>query len=94
MLTSSFKPAPGRFLVSEPFMHDYNFKRTVVLLVEHNDQGSLGFVMNRQLNVAIDEVVKGMPSVGSAVFMGGPVEQENPAVCSSDCRSAQSQRSI
>ena len=76
MLTSSYKPEPGRFLVSEPFMHDYNFKRTVVLLVEHNDQGSLGFVMNRQLNVAIDEVVKGMPAIGSAVFMGGPVEQE------------------
>lgn len=75
MLTSSYKPAPGRFLISEPFMHDYNFKRSVVLLVEHSSHGSMGFVMNRQLNVAISEVVDGMPSLESPVFMGGPVEQ-------------------
>ncbi|MEZ4828010.1 MAG: YqgE/AlgH family protein [Bacteroidia bacterium] len=75
MLTSSYKPSPGRFLVSEPFMHDYNFKRSVVLLVEHNSLGSMGFVMNRQLNVAISEVVEGMPALESPVLMGGPVEQ-------------------
>lgn len=76
MLTSSYKPRPGRFLVSEPFMYDNNFRRTVVLLVEHNREGSMGFVMNRQLNVAISEVVEGMPPLESPVFMGGPVDQE------------------
>ena len=75
MLTSSFKPNAGRFLISEPFMHDSNFQRSVVFLVEHSDRGSLGFVMNRQLKVRIDEVVDEMPRIDAPVFIGGPVEQ-------------------
>ncbi len=75
MITSSFNPAVGRFLVSEPFMSDQNFQRTVILLVEYGDQGSLGFVINRKLKVKIHEVVEGVPSVDAPVFMGGPVEQ-------------------
>lgn len=75
MITSSHLPATGRFLISEPFMSDQNFQRTVVLLVEHGEQGSLGFVLNRQLKVKIHEVVEGVPSVDAPVFMGGPVEQ-------------------
>ena len=75
MLSSSYKPAPGRFLISEPFMYDQNFQRTVVLLVEHGDTGSLGFVMNRQLKTNINEIVEELPIMGNPVFMGGPVEQ-------------------
>lgn len=75
MITSSYKPNAGRFLVSEPFMDDRNFRRSVVFLVEHGDKGSLGFVMNRQLRVKISEVVEGMPYVDAPVFIGGPVDQ-------------------
>ena len=75
MLTSSYRPSAGRFLVSEPFMHDENFQRSVVLLVEHNENGSLGFVMNRQLKVKINEVVDGLPEFNAPVFVGGPVER-------------------
>ncbi|MEO0471214.1 MAG: YqgE/AlgH family protein [Bacteroidota bacterium] len=75
MLTSSYLPQSGRFLISEPFMFDQNFQRTVVLMVEHNQQGSLGFVLNRQLTVSIDEVVEDLPHMGAPVFIGGPVEQ-------------------
>ncbi len=75
MLTSSYQPAPGRFLVSEPFMEDQNFQRTVILMVEHGETGSLGFVLNRQLNMKIHEVVKGISEIDSPVFLGGPVEQ-------------------
>lgn len=56
-------------------MYDQNFQRSVVLLVEHGDTGSLGFVLNRQLEVSIEEIVEDFPSVDSPVFMGGPVEQ-------------------
>ncbi|MEL7531556.1 MAG: YqgE/AlgH family protein [Bacteroidota bacterium] len=75
MLTSAFKPAAGRFLISEPFMYDQNFQRTVVLLVEHGETGSLGFVMNRMVEVGIDEIVDDFSLVDASVFMGGPVEQ-------------------
>lgn len=75
MLSSSYKPAAGRFLISEPFMYDQNFQRTVVLLVEHGPNGSLGFVLNRQLEVSINDIVEDFPAIESPVFMGGPVEQ-------------------
>lgn len=75
MITSSYRPTAGRFLISEPFMNDSNFRRTVVLLVEHGDQGSLGFVLNKQLSVGINEVISELPDNNSPVFIGGPVEQ-------------------
>ena len=75
MITSAFRPLPGRFLISEPFMDDENFQRTVVLLVEHGEQGSLGFVLNRHLKVKIHEVVEDMPLIDATVCLGGPVEQ-------------------
>lgn len=75
MITSSYKPQPGRFLVSEPFMGDPNFQRTVVLLVEHTEEGSLGFVMNRQLDALLHDLVEDAPVFDAPVFMGGPVEQ-------------------
>jgi len=75
MLTSSYRPGAGRFLVSEPFMHDENFQRSVVLLVEHNEGGSLGFVMNRRLKVKVNEIIEGIPGFDASVFVGGPVEQ-------------------
>ena len=75
MLTSAYRPLAGRFLISEPFMYDQNFQRTVVLLVEHGEGGSLGFVMNRIVETNIDEIVNDLPPMKSPVFMGGPVEQ-------------------
>ena len=73
--TSTFKPEAGRFLISEPFMEDLNFQRTVVYLVEHNDKGSLGFVLNRKLDIRINQLLEDLPEFEAPVFMGGPVEQ-------------------
>lgn len=76
MITSAFKPSPGRFLISEPFMIDSNFQRTVVLLVEHNEEGSLGFVLNRRIDKGVHELVEDFPQSQANVFLGGPVEQD------------------
>lgn len=75
MITSPYLPASGRFLVSEPFMEDQNFQRTVVLLVEHSKEGSLGFVLNRRLQVRLGEVVPDLKRLDAPVYLGGPVEQ-------------------
>ncbi|MFK7845307.1 MAG: YqgE/AlgH family protein, partial [Rhodothermales bacterium] len=75
MISSPFRPAPGRFLVSEPFMGDPNFQRSVVLLTEHNDQGSLGFVLNRQIEAGVHDLIEEVPKFDAPVFLGGPVEQ-------------------
>ncbi len=67
----------GDVLVAEPFMMDPNFRRTTVLVVEHNEEGSLGYVMNRPLpGVRVDGLVKDFPEFDSEVMYGGPVQQD------------------
>lgn len=68
-------PQPGALLLSDPFLPDENFKRTVVLLCEHNnEEGSFGFVVNRPMGVKVYEAVEGFPVFDAPLYMGGPVE--------------------
>jgi putative transcriptional regulator len=69
---SKRKPAQGCLLLSEPFMLDPNFKRTVVLLAEHNENGTIGFILNRPINVKLNEAVAELPGNGK-LYYGGPV---------------------
>jgi putative transcriptional regulator len=75
------KLAPG-FLVATPSLQDPNFQRSVVLLVEHRDEGSLGFVVNRALDRSVGGILEELglpredPSRGELeqrVLFGGPV---------------------
>lgn len=65
----------GVLLVSEPFLPDPNFKRTVVLLTEHDAEGSIGFVLNRKTNLLLNDVLEDFPEFPVPLFLGGPVEQ-------------------
>lgn len=71
--SNNIKPGPGKILISEPFLYDYYFKRSVVLLAEHNKNGSFGVIINKPLNLRFDEVVKDFPDFDAPVFLGGPV---------------------
>ncbi len=64
----------GSVLLAEPFMMDPNFRRAAVLLTEHGKGGSIGFVMNRPMEMSIDELLDDFPSFSSSVFWGGPVQ--------------------
>lgn len=57
-------------------MLDPNFKRSAVLLCEHNEDGSVGFIMNKPLKMRIDELIDGFPEFDSEVFFGGPVQTD------------------
>ncbi len=74
---NALPPARGRFLVSEPFLQDPYFRRTVVLLCDHNSEGSFGFVLNRPMDLAVNDLMENMPPIGSPVNIGGPVQSEN-----------------
>ncbi|MEP6736501.1 MAG: YqgE/AlgH family protein [Chryseolinea sp.] len=73
---NKLKPEKGRLLISEPYLPDPNFERTVVLLCEHNDEGSFGFVVNKPSIIKINEVMEDIRNVGEPVFVGGPVQQD------------------
>lgn len=81
---TKFKPEQGKLLLSEPFSQDPNFKRTVVLLASHNEEGSVGFVLNRpmelRLEQIIDEFAEAENSTGSidlSIWDGGPVQRDS-----------------
>jgi putative transcriptional regulator len=63
----------GRILISEPFLSDNYFRRSIVYLTEHNDEGSLGFVLNKPLEINISEIVDDFPKSEFTISVGGPV---------------------
>ncbi len=76
-MLSKLKPGKGKVLISEPFMLDPSFKRSVVLLVEHNDEGTVGFVLNQEMEMMLNELMDPeFPYFEAPVFVGGPVQQD------------------
>jgi putative transcriptional regulator len=66
----------GNVLLAEPYMLDPNFKRAAVLLCEHNEEGSIGFIMNKPVQMSIDELIEDFPEFDSEVLFGGPVQTD------------------
>ena len=67
----------GRFLVAAKGLADPNFFKTVVLIVEHNEQGAMGLVVNRPSSVTVQNALSQyfeIPSTDDVVYVGGPVE--------------------
>ena len=68
------QPAPGILLIADPFLKDPNFLRTVVILCEHKDEGSFGFVLNKQIEQTLGELITGLEEFKLPVYYGGPVQ--------------------
>ncbi len=67
-------PAKGSILISEPFLIDSYFQRAVVFLAEHSTEGSMGFVLNKNLDISLSELIKDLTvKQHIPVFLGGPV---------------------
>jgi putative transcriptional regulator len=67
----------GHFLIAGPRLRDQNFFKTVVLMVEHNDEGAMGLVVNRPSSVTVANALSGhfhLPPTADVVYVGGPVE--------------------
>ncbi|MGB8192427.1 MAG: YqgE/AlgH family protein [Chitinophagaceae bacterium] len=64
----------GILLIADPFLKDPNFMRTVVFLCEHQEEGSFGFVLNRNYDYSLNELVSGLDDLKIPVFYGGPVQ--------------------
>jgi len=68
-------PKKGSLLLSEPFILDPNFERSVVLLSEHNQtEGTTGFVLNHLSETTLGEVIGEEKAKHFPIFLGGPVE--------------------
>lgn len=63
-------------MLSEPYLADPNFERTTVLLTEHNDTGTVGFILNKPSDSRVGEIMEDLKGLDSRIFIGGPVEQD------------------
>lgn len=73
----------GSLLIAGPKLFDPNFRRTVVLIGEHNDEGALGVVLNRPSGVTVGEAAPALsPLAGeeAGLFLGGPVQPDGAVV--------------
>jgi putative transcriptional regulator len=66
----------GNLLIAEPFMGDPYFSRSVVLLCEHAPEGSLGFILNKPLDVILNDLLPEALPREMPVFYGGPVHTD------------------
>ncbi len=69
----------GRLLVATPPLVDPNFDRTVVLMLEHNDEGALGIILNRPSDITLDDVLpewRVFATPPTVIFTGGPVSPD------------------
>src|SRR5215204_5349607 len=68
------QPEAGVLLIADPFLKDPNFMRTVVFLTEHREDGTIGFVLNRQYENTLDELIPEIEGHKIPVYYGGPVQ--------------------
>ena len=66
-------PEKGKILISEPFLSDTFFNRSIVYLTDHSPQGSVGFILNKKLDIEISAAVAGFEGWDENLNMGGPV---------------------
>lgn len=73
----------SHFLIAMPSLADPNFQQTVTFICAHNEEGAMGIVINRQLDIQLDEVLSQMElhpvndTIGNThVYQGGPVQTD------------------
>jgi len=69
-------PKQGRILISEPFSEDHFFSRSIVLITEHDENGTLGFILNKPIEMQLDELLADLPYSDLSVSLGGPVNTD------------------
>jgi putative transcriptional regulator len=81
-MSATLPPEAGRILISEPFLKDFYFKRSIVLLAEHNKDGTFGLVLNHTTNLRLTEVLSSVEFIipeefDNNIYIGGPVKTDS-----------------
>ncbi len=70
-------PSKGCFLISNPLLEEKYFTRSVILLLEHDENGSFGLVINNFIDLKLKEIDKNLPNQSFPISIGGPVEKNS-----------------
>lgn len=75
--TNHVVPEQGNVLISEPFLCDQYFGRSVVLLVEHSSGGTMGLVLNKPMPLYLNDILTGFEACGNIpIYRGGPLSMD------------------
>lgn len=66
-------PEKGKILISEPFLPDTFFNRSIVYLTDHTPEGSVGFILNKKIDLLVSSAIMGFEEWDEYLNMGGPV---------------------
>ena len=72
--SNNASPSRGKVLISEPFLCDVTFGRSVVLLVDHNEEGSMGLIINKELPILLNDIINEFKYLDNIpLYKGGPI---------------------
>jgi putative transcriptional regulator len=71
------KPKQGSILISEPSLRDFYFRQSVILLAEHNEEGTFGVIINKPIEARLKDILKGFSGYNLPVYLGGPVKTDS-----------------
>lgn len=75
--TNNISPQKGRILIAEPFLPGNFFNRSVILLVAYSGKGAVGFILNKKVDLGIQDILPGFPEFEADVYLGGPVATDS-----------------
>ncbi|HLG02712.1 MAG TPA: YqgE/AlgH family protein [Bacteroidia bacterium] len=73
---NKLSPETGRLLVAEPFLSNGHFRRSVILLAEHGETGTVGFMLNKPLDIQVADIIPEFPEFDEFALSGGPVQRD------------------
>lgn len=72
--SNNVMPEKGKILISEPFLHDATFGRSVVLVIDHTEEGSMGLIINKKIPLVLNDVIKEFKYTDEIpLYKGGPI---------------------
>jgi putative transcriptional regulator len=71
------KPKTGRLLISKPNMNDTNFLMSVLIITQHSQEETIGFILNQQTSFNINDLIEDFPEFDAKIYIGGPVEKNS-----------------
>jgi putative transcriptional regulator len=77
MTIKNIAPAEGKLLIAEPSLLESYFNRSIVLLADHNENGSFGIIINKPTDYKVNDIIKSFPEFESDIYIGGPLKTDN-----------------
>jgi putative transcriptional regulator len=74
--SNNLVPRKGRVLIAEPFLPGNYFNRAVILIVAYSNKGTVGFILNKQIELKVQDYLIDFPDFNAPVYIGGPVSTD------------------